>query len=126
MGTYCSYYIDFLESITFKEAGMRVRCSFHDELKAPMNSSMKPRYLRSRMVEEEKDELRNMDLRVDKKADAAPAKKQVAAPPKKLERKTTEDINESAEAFITKFKQQLLLQRLESIENYEQMLKRGT
>ena len=43
-----------------------------------------------------------------------------------LERKPTEDINASAEAFINKFRQQLLLQRLESIENYEQMLKRGT
>ncbi|KAK6915005.1 Protein of unknown function DUF761, plant [Dillenia turbinata] len=44
---------------------------------------------------------------------------------KQLERKTTEDINESAEAFIKKFRQQLLIQRLESIENYEQMLARG-
>ncbi|KAL1565055.1 hypothetical protein AAHA92_07323 [Salvia divinorum] len=48
------------------------------------------------------------------------------APPKKLERKPTEDINASAEAFIRKFKQQLHLQRLESLENFEQMLKRGT
>ncbi|KAG6425341.1 hypothetical protein SASPL_115771 [Salvia splendens] len=46
-------------------------------------------------------------------------------PPKKLERKPTEDINASAEAFIRKFKQQLHLQRLESLENFEQMLKRG-
>ncbi|CAI9114013.1 OLC1v1037484C1 [Oldenlandia corymbosa var. corymbosa] len=45
---------------------------------------------------------------------------------KALERKSTEDINQSAEAFINKFRQQLLLQRLESIENYEQMLRRGT
>lgn len=43
----------------------------------------------------------------------------------KLERKTTEDINESAEAFIQKFRQQLMIQRLESIENYENMLARG-
>ncbi|KAF8026756.1 hypothetical protein BT93_F3281 [Corymbia citriodora subsp. variegata] len=43
----------------------------------------------------------------------------------KLERKTTEDINESAEAFIQKFRQQLMIQRLESIENYEKMLARG-
>ncbi|KAK4735638.1 hypothetical protein R3W88_009899 [Solanum pinnatisectum] len=42
-----------------------------------------------------------------------------AAPPKKLESKPSEDINESAENFIKKFKQQLLLQRLESMENYE-------
>ena len=44
---------------------------------------------------------------------------------KKLETKPSMDINESAEAFIKKFKQQLLIQRLESIENYEQMLARG-
>lgn len=48
------------------------------------------------------------------------------SPPKKLERMSTEDVNASAEAFIQKFRQQLFLQRVESIENYEQMLKRGT
>ncbi|KAH7547379.1 uncharacterized protein LOC107408349 [Ziziphus jujuba] len=42
-----------------------------------------------------------------------------------LEKKPSMDINESAEAFINKFRQQLLIQRLESIENYEQMLARG-
>ncbi|XP_021732091.1 uncharacterized protein LOC110698893 [Chenopodium quinoa] len=46
-------------------------------------------------------------------------------PGKKLESKKSEDINESAEKFIQKFKQQLLLQRLESIENVEKMLERG-
>ena len=44
---------------------------------------------------------------------------------KQLESKPSQDINESAEAFIKKFRQQLLIQRLESIENYEQMLERG-
>ncbi|XP_047339763.1 U1 small nuclear ribonucleoprotein 70 kDa-like [Impatiens glandulifera] len=40
-----------------------------------------------------------------------------------VERETlTVDINESAESFIKKFKTQLLIQRLESIENYEQMM----
>ncbi|XP_031263409.1 uncharacterized protein LOC116121610 [Pistacia vera] len=43
----------------------------------------------------------------------------------KLEGKPSMDINESAEAFIKKFRKQLLIQRLESIENYEQMLARG-
>ncbi|KAJ0006804.1 hypothetical protein Pint_30082 [Pistacia integerrima] len=43
----------------------------------------------------------------------------------KLESKPSMDINESAEAFIKKFRKQLLIQRLESIENYEQMLARG-
>lgn len=49
--------------------------------------------------------------------------------PKKLgvlRREPSIDINQSAEAFISKFKQQLRIERLESIENYEQMLARGT
>lgn len=86
---------------------------------------MKPLYLQSRVVEEENNELRNMDLQHDKAANVTLAKNPMPQT-SKLERKTTEDINESAEAFIKKFKQQLLLQRLESIENYEEMLKRGT
>ncbi|KAF5466717.1 hypothetical protein F2P56_016621, partial [Juglans regia] len=44
---------------------------------------------------------------------------------KKAESKPPQDIDESAEAFIKKFRHQLLIQRLESIENYEQMLARG-
>ncbi|KAK4252884.1 hypothetical protein QN277_011021 [Acacia crassicarpa] len=45
---------------------------------------------------------------------------------KKLERQSsTEDINASAEAFIKNFRQHLLIQRLQSLENYEQMLARG-
>ena len=44
---------------------------------------------------------------------------------KKLESKASMDINESAEQFIKKFRQQLLIQRLDSIENYKQMLARG-
>ncbi|RWR77420.1 hypothetical protein CKAN_00590700 [Cinnamomum micranthum f. kanehirae] len=35
-----------------------------------------------------------------------------------------DDINECADAFIKRFRQQLEIQRLESIENYEQMLAR--
>ncbi|KAL8056222.1 hypothetical protein ABFS82_04G105200 [Erythranthe guttata] len=72
----------------------------------------------------------NMDLR-DKPAavDGRRGGGKVAAPPppKKAEKKSTEDINESAEAFIRRFRQQLLLQRMESIieNNYDQMLKRG-
>ncbi|KAK7261910.1 hypothetical protein RIF29_28234 [Crotalaria pallida] len=53
------------------------------------------------------------------------ADKKEAPEVKKLERKTTEDINASADAFIKNFRQQLLIQRLQSIENYEQMLQRG-
>ncbi|PON50964.1 hypothetical protein PanWU01x14_219750 [Parasponia andersonii] len=44
---------------------------------------------------------------------------------KQLESKAPIDINESAEAFIKKFRQQLLIQRLDSIENYQKMLQRG-
>ncbi|XVF74713.1 hypothetical protein PTKIN_Ptkin13bG0133700 [Pterospermum kingtungense] len=51
--------------------------------------------------------------------------KKAGAASNKLEKKPSVDINESAEAFIQKFRHQLLLQRLESIENYEQMLARG-
>ncbi|KAG6480610.1 uncharacterized protein LOC122017044 [Zingiber officinale] len=36
-----------------------------------------------------------------------------------------ENINEEADAFIRRFRQQLHLQRLQSIENYNQMLARG-
>ncbi|KAK3219425.1 hypothetical protein Dsin_013395 [Dipteronia sinensis] len=43
----------------------------------------------------------------------------------KLESQPSMDINESADAFIKNFRQQLRIQRLESIENYEQMLARG-
>ncbi|KAF5195041.1 hypothetical protein FRX31_015371 [Thalictrum thalictroides] len=35
------------------------------------------------------------------------------------------DINESAEAFISRFRQQLRIERLNSIENYKQYLERG-
>ncbi|KAL0905634.1 hypothetical protein M5K25_024069 [Dendrobium thyrsiflorum] len=36
-----------------------------------------------------------------------------------------EDIDASAEQFIKRFRENLLLQRLQSIENYKQMLARG-
>ncbi|XP_057967160.1 uncharacterized protein LOC131157200 [Malania oleifera] len=56
---------------------------------------------------------------------AADQKEPLPSVARRLERKPTEDINESADAFIKRFRQQLLLQRLESIENYEKMLARG-
>jgi|UPI0003BA2110 hypothetical protein len=43
----------------------------------------------------------------------------------KLASKPYQDVDASAEAFIKKFRQQLTIQRLESIENYEQMVARG-
>jgi hypothetical protein len=54
------------------------------------------------------------------------AEKKVTHQTKKLERMPSEeDINASADAFIKNFRQQLMLQRLQSIENYEKMLARG-
>nr|XP_009594192.1 uncharacterized protein LOC104090725 [Nicotiana tomentosiformis] len=108
-----------------------------------MSSSLKPRYYTPKAEEDKKSE-RPMDLiRENKIPNSVVLKRpsepssmsmrkppasenKAAAVPKKLESKPSEDINDSAEAFIRKFKNQLLLQRLESIENYEQMLKRGT
>ncbi|KAH6756649.1 cotton fiber protein [Perilla frutescens var. hirtella] len=66
------------------------------------------------------DEVRSMEFRERSGGGAG------AEGVKKAASKATDDINESAEAFIRKFKQQLLLQRLDSIEDYHQMLKRGT
>lgn len=91
-----------------------------------MNSSIKPTFSNLKTIEEdgERNEVRSMEY---KKRTCGGARAETVAPPKsQAERKPTEDINESAEAFIRKFKQQLLLQRLDSIEDYQQMLKRGT
>ncbi|KAE9600517.1 hypothetical protein Lal_00045418 [Lupinus albus] len=68
------------------------------------------------------------NIREEMRNNSAPShvvEKKEAPETKKLERKTTEDINASADAFIKNFKKQLLIQRLNSIENYEQMLQRG-
>ncbi|CAL0325960.1 unnamed protein product [Lupinus luteus] len=43
---------------------------------------------------------------------------------KKLEKMPSEDIDAKADAFIKDFKHHLLIQRLQSIENHEQMLAR--
>lgn len=93
-------------------------------------SSMPPHPFYSPILEEpEKQDAKS--FRVLEKGGAARShamdqnKEAAAVEQKKLERKTTEDINESADAFIKKFRKQLMIQRLESIENYEQMLARG-
>ncbi|KAK8525041.1 hypothetical protein V6N12_029889 [Hibiscus sabdariffa] len=65
---------------------------------------------------------RNVDVSEEDRA--VTEKKAAAAPLNKPERVPSVDINESAEAFIQKFRHQLLLQRLESIENYQQMMAR--
>lgn len=100
---------------------------------AQMNYTNKAPFLKPKLFDEEENMMitkpKNMGLRDDHKA-AAPVVDGwrsggiVAALPKKATT-TTEDINESAEAFIRRFRQQLLLERMESVENYEQMLKRG-
>ncbi|KAJ0985694.1 hypothetical protein J5N97_004050 [Dioscorea zingiberensis] len=61
--------------------------------------------------------------------DGRPRRKHVGESMPVVERRPVlepaEDINESADAFIKRFRQHLQLQRLESIENYKQMLARG-
>lgn len=59
--------------------------------------------------------------------DGRPRSQVVNSPPAVARRPVfaPDDINESAEAFINRFKHQLQLQRLQSIENYNQMLARG-
>ncbi|KAD6794638.1 hypothetical protein E3N88_05534 [Mikania micrantha] len=53
---------------------------------------------------------------------AGPPTKTVA---EKAELPTVADIDQSAEEFIMKFRRQLMIQRMESIENYHKMLARG-
>ncbi|KAF9613214.1 hypothetical protein IFM89_006315 [Coptis chinensis] len=48
-----------------------------------------------------------------------------AATKKVMIRSKEVDINESAEAFINRFRQQLKIERLDSIENYKKYLERG-
>ncbi|KAH0687302.1 hypothetical protein KY285_017860 [Solanum tuberosum] len=89
-----------------------------------MSSSLNSLYYRTTKVEEiEKKTERQMEYftREIQRPNSTNMWKPAPAP-----KKPSEDINESAENFIKKYKQQLLLQRLESMENYEQMLKRGT
>ncbi|KAJ1429119.1 hypothetical protein SESBI_08473 [Sesbania bispinosa] len=74
----------------------------------------------SRLNQQGKEESKN--LRAEKRNPASSSSEKKEA----LQRMPTEeDINASAEAFIKNFRQHLLLQRLQSIENYEQMLARG-
>ncbi|KAK2974382.1 hypothetical protein RJ640_021238 [Escallonia rubra] len=94
-----------------------------------MKSSRSPLYYSSNEVLEEAKvgENANISYRESTAADATVKKVGMAGPTRQpLESKPSEDIDESAEAFIRKFRQQLVMQRLESIENYEKMLERGT
>lgn len=71
----------------------------------------------------EEDEKR-VDIEDSRKTNYS-TKEEGAYTTKNLNRTPSIDINESADAFIKKFRQQLLIQRMESIENYQQMLARG-
>ncbi|CAK9158455.1 unnamed protein product [Ilex paraguariensis] len=94
---------------------------FREEARGKMKSSIPPLHRSSKVLEEEQRERPAMA------AERNPAAKSSAtAAQPRMDRKKSEDINESAEAFINKFRQQLMIQRLESIENYEKMLARGT
>lgn len=72
-------------------------------------------------------EIKNMSL--NNVSDTAVTMKMDTLPTTKLllpEKRIFEDINQSAEKFIKNFRQELQIQRLESIASYEEMLARGT
>nr|BAJ53236.1 JHL06P13.17 [Jatropha curcas] len=85
------------------------------------NSSFPSQYRNYSTSSEAKDDVVH-SLNKEDRSSVVTENKPVA---QKLESKPSMDINESAEAFIKNFRHQLLIQRLESIENYEQMLARG-
>lgn len=66
-----------------------------------------------------------------KKADVVIPPSKVVGPPTKAgelkgKPQVVADIDQSAEEFIMKFRNQLKIQRMESIDNYNKMLARGT
>ncbi|KAK3016696.1 hypothetical protein RJ639_007101 [Escallonia herrerae] len=93
-----------------------------------MKSSRSPLYYSSNKVLEEVKVGENANTSYRENTAAVATVKKVGMAGQKrqpLEGKPSEDIDESAEAFIRKFRQQLVIQRLESIENYERNKKRG-
>ncbi|KAL4385943.1 hypothetical protein GQ457_09G007950 [Hibiscus cannabinus] len=84
--------------------------------------TMKKSYVTHPYLQSSRFAERNVDVSEEDRG--VTEKKAAAGPLNKPERMPSVDINESAEAFIQKFRHQLLLQRLESIENYQQMLAR--
>ncbi|CAK9164857.1 unnamed protein product [Ilex paraguariensis] len=102
--------------------------SILDITKAKMKSNLSPLYRHPKVLEEAERERQAVGCSREnvagKSGGGATVKK--AATPQRMERKVSEDINQSAEAFIRKFRQELVIQRLDSIENYEKMLARGT
>lgn len=93
------------------------------------SSSMPPSFYSSKVAEAKEGTINKAALKPQvvekKKKPTAAAAAKNNHNNNKLESKPSMDINESAELFIKKFRKQLLIQRLESIENYEQMLARG-
>ena len=83
--------------------------------------STPPQYQGSRTFEAKND----VHSCKEDKAAARPHVVENKATSNKPARTPSLDIDASAEAFIKKFRQQLVIQRLESIENYEKMLARG-
>ncbi|KAH6781463.1 cotton fiber protein [Perilla frutescens var. hirtella] len=80
-------------------------------------------FFKSSLVDEEEEGYPRKKPAAEGHREAA---EKAAAPPQKGETKPTEDINASAEAFIKRFRQQLHLQKMESMEkNYDQNIKRG-
>ncbi|GAA0185109.1 hypothetical protein LIER_32397 [Lithospermum erythrorhizon] len=94
-----------------------------------------PKEATSSMDEEHKRHSNNINVTVHSfperkstmfKTDITMVKKMETPIIRKLVKEPSQDIDQIAEAFIQRFRKQLHLQRLQSIENYEQMLKRGT
>ncbi|XP_077242413.1 uncharacterized protein LOC143882916 [Tasmannia lanceolata] len=76
-------------------------------------SSMTPTQPKAKEEEEEEDPL-----------ERSHAREKAFVEVRKIDRES-DDINECAEAFIRRFRHQLQIQRLDSIENYKKMLARG-
>ena len=92
---------------------------------ATMNKASASHPHRSQRPSEEEQEKRAGNFQEKRAVRSHAMEKSPVTEVQGLERKPSEDINASADAFIKRFRQHLLIQRLESIENYEQMLERG-
>ncbi|RVW81623.1 hypothetical protein CK203_044555 [Vitis vinifera] len=91
-----------------------------------MNKASASHPHRSQRASEEEQEKRAGNFQEKRAVRSHAMEKSPVTEVQGLERKPSEDINASADAFIKRFRQHLLIQRLESIENYEQMLEEGS